>query len=868
MLPQLILVLQLYNIDTTCQPHSIDTPPFFDILPSNNEAPSVSQMDSGVQSPDMTGYQPTPEHAMIQYPHIPIRLQHPRAEFENRLTRVEQQQYQDGLTSHHRSVETLQSLQHLQQQLFQMQQAICYDIPTLHRQVEALQAKIDYKENVDCTRQIQFELRSEEQKVQSAMKNANLMRIYANASRGNTTLQQASLRGAEQMEALALSLRSRVYRGGPAYLSEAEDAEAWAAKLREDVKDVGQPEIDNKLLMDSKTATAPDDDISNANLEAEWTPKGLEGKWGCTSQTKSAPYSHGERTAYPAVQDSDLTQNAIHTTEDEAAPAQSVSAKSSTYVHIHTSQLSDSSGVTIKIESPSESSTSSAQAKAVPELKTEKVAPHLKYASQQIQASKDLTPEVEATINDSTTKTEKVATVAEAQVPSKTVPPHRRSHKRVTTPPTPESETKFTNHEIEESKPTGVTMPQPASDKPKREASPAQEKTISVKNELAPKSMRLPPHRRIVPAKPKAPELPQVDLPQVAKDDSLPSEGVKSDVFSREAVKNPEVRDTAKVEAEKSSPKPKDEVSSEKQDDSVSTLDLNKPAWQPSYLRELSLLSPEELEVISSSSEMHTFDRSFILNHLGGTRWLPSFYSIPSPELSLLPGRGYYLLEDTTEPLAPSIPGHHGSLITPILRLPCHSNPSTPKPESMLNAPLFLKRGDRYVYYGMYSHIRSDRLDLERCNALIPAYLKEHWATQLSSAKRPKWVTEALQQHLRPAPTYSRPSSSASENTVGNAMTAHHQALESWHRDTSILTSLLRPENIMEAFAAPDTGAAIPGSRFWCLGLKCEGWDKGFYDMMCREERNWEKQGRRDGEKEAKNQKEMLRMLGTRPVKW
>jgi hypothetical protein len=99
-------------------------------------------------------------------------------------------------------------------------------------------------------------------------------------------------------------------------------------------------------------------------------------------------------------------------------------------------------------------------------------------------------------------------------------------------------------------------------------------------------------------------------------------------------------------------------------------------------------------------------------------------------------------------------------------------------------------------------------------------------------------------------------------------MTAHHQALESWHRDTSILTSLLRPENIMEAFAAPDTGAAIPGLRFWCLGLKCEGWDKGFYDMMCREERNWEKQGRRDGEKEAKNQKEMLRMLGTRPVKW
>jgi hypothetical protein len=804
---------------------------------------------------------------MIKYPYIPFNLQHPHAEVENRLTRVEQQQYQDGLTSHHRSVETMQSLQHLQQQLFQMQQAICYDIPTLHHQLQTLQAKIDYKENIDCTRLIQLELRSKEQKVQSAMKNANLMRIYANASRGNTTLQQASLRAAEQLEALARSLRSRVYRGGPAYLSEAEDAEAWAAKLREDVKNIAQPGVNNKLLMEPKTATAPDDDISNANLEAEWTSKDLEGKWDWTLQTKSAPSSHGERTAHPAVQDSDLTQNAIHTTEDEAIPAQSVSAKSSTYVHIHTSQLSDSSGVTIKIESPSDSNTSSAQAEAVPELQTQKIAPHLKYASQLAQAAKESTPELEATTNDSTFKTQDVATVAEAQVPSKTVPPHRRLHKRATTPSTPESETKLTNHEMEESKPIEVTMPQPVSDDSKEELSPAQEKAISVKNELAPKSKRLPPHRRIVPAKPKAPELPQVDLPQVAKDDSLPSEGVKSDAFSREAAKNPEVRNTAKAEAQKSSPKPKDEISSEKQDDSVSTLDLNKSAWQPSYLRELSLLSPEELEVVPSSQEMHTFDRSFILNHLGGTRWLPSFYSIPEPELSLLPDRGYYLLEDVTEPLAPSSPGHHGSLITPILRLPEHNNPSTPKPESMQHAPLFIKRGDRYTYHGMYSHIRSDRLDLERCNALIPGYLKEHWATQLTSAKRPKWVTEALQQHLRPCPTYSRPSS-ASENTLGNAMNLHHQALESWHRDTAILTSFLRPENILEAFAAPDTGAAIPGLRFWCLGLKCEGWDKGFYDMMCREEKIWEKQGRRDGEKEAQNQKEMLRMLGTRPVKW
>jgi hypothetical protein len=81
-----------------------------------------------------------PEHAIIQYPHIPISPEYPRAGFENRLIRLEQQQYQDGLTTHHRSVETLQSLQNLLQQLFQLQQAISYDMPALsfHLQVQIL----------------------------------------------------------------------------------------------------------------------------------------------------------------------------------------------------------------------------------------------------------------------------------------------------------------------------------------------------------------------------------------------------------------------------------------------------------------------------------------------------------------------------------------------------------------------------------------------------------------------------------------------------------------------------------------------------------------------------------------------------------
>ncbi|KEQ62361.1 uncharacterized protein M437DRAFT_49071 [Aureobasidium melanogenum CBS 110374] len=312
-------------------------------------------------------------------------------------------------------------------------------------------------------------------------------------------------------------------------------------------------------------------------------------------------------------------------------------------------------------------------------------------------------------------------------------------------------------------------------------------------------------------------------------------------------------------------------MQSEKQEETISLPETKTQTWQPTYLRDLPSIPADEPSTIPSLQEMHRFDRSFILSHLGGTRWLPSFYSVPEDELSLLPGRGFYLLDDQTEPLAPSSPGLHGSLVTPILRLPEDNNPNTPKPESMHNAPLFLKSGQKYIYFGMYTYLRADRLDIDRCSSLLPSSLKAFWANQLTSPNRPKWVTELLQQHLCPPPTYSGPlPSHVSDDTASSALTQHLQIHESWHRDTHLKTSFLKTEHILAAFEAPDTGGEMPGIRFWCLGLRCEGWDKGFYEMMVREEGNWEKEGRRDGEKERERQKEMLRLLGRkgRPIKW
>ncbi|KAK6000436.1 hypothetical protein QM012_003682 [Aureobasidium pullulans] len=812
-------------------------------------------------------------HAVVphSYMHHNLYLAHTDPamthQLEDRISMLQQQQFQDGLNAHFRSMQASQSIQNLQHQIQYMQhvqRSLSYDNSSLRLQVLDLQARQDVRDNEDCTRRVQLEPRSQEQKLESAMKNVNLMRIYAGVSlSGNATFEEVSLKGAEQMEALAKTLRSRVNRGGAAYLLEAEDAEAWAAKLREDAKPIQENEVDNKLSQDlevlvdgkSETVDHADADVSKSDWDAylaqildeplEWnTP--IRSKVP-TPSTKSHPPN--ETTSAFVAQTLDNVQNETWTFDDTAS-AKPWSANS------HASHRSEhskaSSTVSIKIEPISHSNVSQAEIKAVPEPQIRKMAPHQKYATQQAKASKDLSQ-----LRDATMREESALNIA------------------------PENE--FDNAVRKAQVPPVNSTPSIISERPKAE-------TISQEAQVPPK--KLPPHRRYISAQQaEAPKLSEVELDTTNKAAPPPSTKINKSKRSkpRKKARKTEVSKTVEAAwtpeeynklqeyvAEKKQDRPKQDVPpSEKQNDMIPPPGQKTQTWQPSYLRELPLLPADELQTIPPIQEMHHFERSFILSHLGGTRWLPSFYSVPQNELSLLPGRGFYLLEDLQEPLAPSTPGTHGSLLTPILRLPEENNPETPKPESMQNAPLFLKQGEKYIYYGMYSYLRSDRLDIERCSSLIPSYLKLHWANQLTSPHRPKWVTEALQQHLCPPPTYSGPLPShlsSSDAATSSALTSHLQTHESWYRDTHLETSFLRAETILAAFEAPDTGAAaeMPGIRFWCLGLRCEGWDKGFYDMMVREEGIWEKEGRRDGEKEREKQKEMLRVLGRkeRPVKW
>ncbi|KAG9676482.1 hypothetical protein KCU99_g2708, partial [Aureobasidium melanogenum] len=863
-------------------------------------------MDSGMQSPAMADHflhstwnpynprftnQPlaTSMHAVIPHNYMPYNPQPVNADpaivhqLQDRINILEQQQSQDGLHTHFRNLQNSQSLQNLENRFQHMQKSLSYDNSSLRLQVLDLQARQDVRDNEDCTRQIQLEPRSQEQKLKSAMKNVNLMRIYAGVSlSGNTTFEEVSLRGAEQMEALAKTLRSRVNRGGAAYLLEAEDAEAWAAKLREDAKPTQEREIDNKLPENLEVpAEDKSEPVNHANADVQdvsWDAclaqrQDEPVEWNLSPRSKAATpsiRSHAPNATInaSAAQSPDITQNADYTHEKPAS-AKSWSANTHASRHSGPSKAS-SSAVPIKIEEIPESNVTTVQIEVVPELPIRKSAPHQKYAAQQTKSSEDSTP-------------------------SKNTPMEEPAP--VITPKNPEVE-----KAVEEAQVPSVSLesaPVKQTSAPSITSENAKVEKVVEEAQVPPKN--LPPHRRYIHAqKAEAPKLSEVE-PDITTKEETPLPSVKTTnkpkkSKSRKKARKMEEHKIAEVAlTTKNHDEPQEKMTSEKQDEpeknalsekqdelekdmppkkqeeTVSAPETKVQTWQPSYLRDLPSLPEDELENIPSSQEMHHFERSFILSHLGGTRWLPSFYSVPEDELSLLPGRGFYLFEDQTEPLAPLVPGTHGSLLTPILRLPEEDNPATPKPESMLSAPLFLKKGEKYIYYGMYSYLRSDRLDIERCTSLIPSYLKHFWATQLTSPSRPKWVTQVLQQHLCPPPTYSGPlPSHTSDDAASTALTAHMQNHEAWHRDTHLKTSFLKAEHILAAFEAPDTGAEMPGIRFWCLGLRCEGWDKGFYDMMVREEKVWEKEGRRDGEKERERQKEMLRVLGRkgRPVKW
>jgi hypothetical protein len=664
--------------------------------------------------------------------------------------------------------------------------------------------------------------RTLEQKLFSAQNNPNLVRIATGESLPATLMHplnaEGYLRRAAQLISLAKALRDRISKGGIAYLHEAEDAEAWADKLKETARQAASYAelVEVQLKSQQATATAG----AGASEDAE-----------VVVVVPSNPTS--SKTASPKVEithkGEHSTNGGLDTPEVQAPTPASITKRMS--LAPHRKYAVQKVKVTHKGEQSTHDqiSTPEAQVPATASItKMMSLAPHRKYASQKVKAEhkdeqtgdKPSAPEVQVS--------------APAQVTNlMSLAPHRKYA----------SQNVKVEHKTEQ---TDASISTPETQVPAA---------------VVIQKLSLAPHRKYASRKSEMPKLPEVHTKEA--DHGLQSIQSIAEELKDMKAQHLDWEDSSKI----AMPEPTTEMKISKTDKAACEL----PAWQPSYIRNLPCLSSEAQKSIPGSQSMHRFSHTFLLTHLGGEAWIPSFNHVPSSERSLLPNRGYYLLDPTLEPLCPTTPGHHGSLLTPILRLPCTDDITSPDPSAMQNAPLFVKapgENNTYIYYGMYSFKQALRLDIDRCLELIPASLLQHWADLLSSScARPAWMSEILQRHLLLPPCYSGPctqTSRASEHSQAQAMSAHVFALQQWQRDSHIKLSFCNASSLLAAFQAPDTtetAEQVAGIRFWNLGLQCDGWDEGFYAMMVRDEAEWKKQGCRDAKREKEQVEEMIRIL-------
>lgn len=742
-------------------------------------------------------------------------------ELAYRMDILERSMYQQTTANQRSGMQTNQMLQILQREVFQLKQAVHHNVPKLYQEISSLQANLNHQQI------LQTEPRSQQEKLDSAMKNPQLVRIANGSSLQKAmTATQAYIREAEELESLAKALRSRVHIGGAAYVQEAEDAETLAATLRQSALESATKESDVAFTIKESGGSAINEAPKNNQVEsavrveskthdAEVSTKPAEAIFNENSDTVIVDMSENKETKFSHIAESSTSQDASVTTGFATVPF--------TFNEV---DWNKPSSYKKSISVPPCSTHQLAEALKVSTPKQRAAAPHRKYAAPKMREAMAREP--------------------------RAMPPHRKFAIRPVDTQVLSAVSKveapYGEHVIEQAR-----VPDTSVGTTRGVETQVGQQSEATKSVITEAKMQTA-----------GSETKSVEAGSVTSNTKKPEEPGHARIDTTQDASH-----QTSSASSTSSHKPKPHDSASISPSSVPTVKPPRKVWQPSYLRALPALPAEDLAAIPS--QLQTFSRSFLFSKLSGIRHLSSFYHVPTSERSLLPNRGYFLLEPFLEPLRPSAPGHHGSLVTPVLRLPSSTDKDAPDPEAMISAPLFVGTGKDgvYSYYGMYTYLRSDRLDTDRCANVVPTGVKKWWASHLVSKDRPEWVTEMLAAHLSRPPTYSGPLPSSSGD-ANDALQQHIEELGSWSRDSGIKTSFLRAENVMTAFEAPDTGIEMPGIRFWCLGLKCERWDAGFYDMMVRDQEIWKREGARDEEKERKKEMDMLRFLGPsrKPVKW
>lgn len=217
-----------------------------------------------------------------------------------------------------------------------------------------------------------------------------------------------------------------------------------------------------------------------------------------------------------------------------------------------------------------------------------------------------------------------------------------------------------------------------------------------------------------------------------------------------------------------------------------------------------------------------TFHPQFLEDHLGGTDWSPGLRFIVGTGTCILKNRTYFMLDPTNEPYLPDQPGQHGAKLSAFF----NENPESIHGDlpdgaaSWENVPMFVEQPGtgRYIYYGNYSQTRwSDKLDIDTMTNKVPQHVKEFWATELTSAIRPAWMTHELKRHFFKKPEYIGKIVAAPEadtTTINSEMEVkidekmakdvrkYVEELREWEREANMKTAMIKKQFILDAFEA------------------------------------------------------------------
>ncbi|KAJ4363050.1 hypothetical protein N0V83_010168 [Neocucurbitaria cava] len=277
------------------------------------------------------------------------------------------------------------------------------------------------------------------------------------------------------------------------------------------------------------------------------------------------------------------------------------------------------------------------------------------------------------------------------------------------------------------------------------------------------------------------------------------------------------------------------------------SVDVDKD-WKPYYLTTLPKLPSDVLAKIPVDN-MVTFHPDFIHNTFDGMIWSPGLRFVKGPGPCPLKNRTYYLLGPHTEPFLPKKPGEHGAKLTAFFNVALEEQFGDLLKDgsnSYEDVPMFIMVNNRYVYFGNYSQTRwSDKLDYDTMMAHVPEHVKKFWASELTTACREEWVTDALKKHFFEKPEYEgrlytalgdeATVNSAKEVELHEKMTKdvkkYIEELREWEREANMRVSMIKEDFILQAFERADADDP-PALRLWWEYLQCVDWKKDFYGFL------------------------------------